>query len=466
MLYYVVVTNAGGMIISLPALVTVGNPSLLAWGWNGCGQFGIGTTSDYNPTPTPVVVAGNVVAGAAGGHHSLFVTADGTLWAMGINSYGQLGKGIWNHTNLPVSVASNVVAVAAGQCHSLFVKTDGTLWAMGDNEYGELGNGTSSGGPNPTPVIVASNVVAVAVGVYHSLFVKTDGTLWAMGDNNEGQLGNGNASGNNPNPTPINVASNVVAVAAGAHHSLFVKTDGTLWAMGANGDGQLGNGTTSYTNRPVNVASNVVAVAAGFYHSLFVTADGTLWTMGDNFFGQLGNGTNSYSPNPTPVSVAGNVMAVAAGYEHSLFTKTDGTLWAMGYNNYGQLGNGTISSNPNPTPVRVPHVSVANIFPADFAQHSLAMGFIQASANVTMGNLVVGLPPQSFTASSANSQQLILQLTGTPSYPYILQSTTNLTPPIVWQSIFTNSADENGNWSFTVTNLTIMPERFYRAVGQ
>jgi len=61
---------------------------------------------------------------------------------------------------------------------------------------------------------------------------------------------------------------------------------------------------------------------------------------------------------------------------------------------------------------------------------------------------------------------LTLQLTGTPSYPYILQSATNLMPPINWQSIFTNPADANGNWSFAVTNLTIMPERFYRAVGQ
>ena len=80
--------------------------------------------------------------------------------------------------------------------------------------------------------------------------------------------------------------------------------------------------------------------------------------------------------------------------------------------------------------------------------------------------LVVGLPPQSFTASSTNSQQLILQLTGTPNYPYILQSATNLTPPIVWQCVFTNCADTNGNWSFIVTNLSGIPAGFYRAVAQ
>ncbi len=139
--YYVVVTNAGGMVISLPALVTVGNPSLLAWGYNSEGQLGNGTTSDAH---TPITVMSNVVAGAAGGGHSMFVKADGTLWAMGYNNYGQLGNGTTNEANTPINVASNVVAVAAGCLYSLFVKTDGTLWGMGNNSRGQLGNGTNN----------------------------------------------------------------------------------------------------------------------------------------------------------------------------------------------------------------------------------------------------------------------------------------------------------------------------------
>ena len=112
--------------------------------------------------------------------------------------------------------------------------------------------------------------------------------------------------------------------------------------MGNNFDGQLGNGTTSgLPTTPVSVASNVVAVAAGYNHSLFVKTDGTLWAMGWNEYGQLGNGTTVDSHYNLPISVASNVVAVAAGFEHSLFVKTDGTLWAMGYNAYGQLGNGT-----------------------------------------------------------------------------------------------------------------------------
>jgi alpha-tubulin suppressor-like RCC1 family protein len=513
--YFVVITNISGMVISLPSMVAVGNPSLLAWGSNDRGQLGNGTTTDAY---TPISVASNVVAGAAGGHHSLFVDTNGTLWVMGSNVYGQLGNGTTvTSTNWPVSVASNVVAVTAGLYHSLFVKTDGTLWVMGYNGSGQLGNGTTSN--TNRPISVASNVVAVAAGYFHSLFVKADGTLWAMGYNNYGQLGNGKTTDAH---TPVSVASNVVAVAAGYYHSLFVKTDGTLWAMGYNNYGQLGNGTTSNTNLPVSVASNVVAAAAGAYHSLFVDTNRTIWAMGWNGTGQFGNGT-TINTN-LPVSVAGNVVAVAAGASYSLFTKSDGTFWTMGYNFNGQLGNGTNNNVPNPTPINLPQLSVANIFPADTANHSLAMGIIKASATVTLGNLnqlytgsaisvtasttppgltvsltyngspnaptnagsytvigvisdpnyygiatntlVVGAAPQGFTAGSVSGQQLILQLAGTPGYPYILQMATNLTPPVVWQCVFTNCADTNGNCNFTVTNLSGVPAGFYRAVGQ
>ena len=88
------------------------------------------------------------------------------------------------------------------------------------------------------------------------------------------------------------------------------------------------------------------------------------------------------------------------------------------------------------------------------------------SVTSALAALTVFLPPQSFSAHSTNNHQLALQLTGTPSYPYILQSATNLSSPINWQSILTNPADATGIWNFTVSNLSDVPKRFYRAVGQ
>ena len=128
-----------------------------------------------------------------------------------------------------------------------------------------------------------------------------------MGYNGGGALG---VIAENP-LTPICLASNVVAVAAGTYYSLFVDSAGTLWTMGSGGDGELGDGTTADSSIPVSVASNVVAVAAGAVHSLFVDNTGTLWAMGDNQQGDLGVGTTTQSNSP--VVVAGDVVSVAGG---------------------------------------------------------------------------------------------------------------------------------------------------------
>ena len=374
--YSVVITNALGMAISIPASLSVTNAALLAWGSNGYGQLGNGTNGPEVYTSLPITVASNVVAMARGGNHSLFVKADNTLWAMGYNASGGLGNGTTMDTSLPVQVTNNVVAVAAGWLHSLFVKTDGTLWAMGYNFAGQLGNGNSGGNASTNrPIQVTSNVVAIAAGGEYSLFVKADGTLWAMGYNNYGQFGNGITGG--ITNWPIMVASNVMAVTASSYHSLFVKTDGTLWAMGNNTDGQLGNGMdgmSASTNLPIQVTDNVVAMAAGNQHSMFVKADGTLWAMGNNGYGQLGAGTLTQTNRP--IVVASNVVTVASGFSHSMFVKADGTLWATGNNGTGQLGDGTTTLSTVPVLVNGGSLLAVSLAKGSEADHSWAIGEI------------------------------------------------------------------------------------------
>lgn len=375
--YSVMVTNAGGLVISRPALVGVGNTFLLDCGYNQNGQLGngqpVGAGYDTKAHPALVPVMTNAVAAAAGANHSLFLTADGRLWGMGYNGDGELGNGTTLNTNQPVTVASNVVAVAAGGAHSLFVKADGTLWAMGFDYYGQLGITISKANATNKPVQVASNVVAVAAGDSHSLFIKSDGTLWSMGLNNYGQLANGTTI---PTNKPILVASNVVAVAAGLYFSLYLKSDNTLWGVGDNRYGELGDGSTVSRSlaAPVLGGSNVVAMAAGPTHVLFLQGDNTLWGMGDNGYGQLGNGTTLKQYTPVATLGGTNVLALAAGNQFSLFLQNDGSAWAMGYNNYGQLGDATTVSRSTPVPTGRNLVASANLFSQESAYHTLAIG--------------------------------------------------------------------------------------------
>jgi hypothetical protein len=141
---------------------------------------------------------------------------------------------------------------------------------------------------------------------------------------------------------------------------VFLKSDGSVWATGVIDAGWMGDGitTTAYTNRLEQIVpSNVVAIAAGQYHNLFLKSDGSLWTVGWNIAGQLGDGTVN-GTNLLEQIVSSNVVAIAGGGEHSLFVKSDGSLWAMGWNNYGQLGDGFVNDSlvpeqifPLPEPV-------------------------------------------------------------------------------------------------------------------
>jgi hypothetical protein len=208
-------------------------------------------------------------------------------------------------------------------------------------------------------------MVAVAGGGSHSLAVKSDGTVWAWGANWSGQLGNGTNTSSNV-PVQVTGLSGVVAVAGGGNHSLALKSDGTVWAWGS---GLLGDGTTTNSNVPVQVTglSGVVAVAGGVDHSLALKSDGTVWAWG---YGLLGDGTTTNSNVPVQVTGLSGVVAVAAGWDHSLTVKSDGTVWAWGRNSLGQLGNG--SNTDSNVPVQVTGLSdVVAVAAGDY--HSMAL---------------------------------------------------------------------------------------------
>jgi len=330
-----------------------GDGTAWAWGYNTVGQLGDGTTTT-RLTPVKVLGMDNAVAVVSGWGHSLALRGDGTVWAWGWNSSGQLGDNTTTERHAPVRVQGleNVVAVACGLDHSLAVRGDGTVWAWGANEYGQLGDNTTDNRHTPVRVLGIENAVAIDGGNFHSFALRGDGTVWAWGRNIFGCLGDGTSTERHT-PVKVDGMENAVAISVGTYHSLALKAEGTVWAWGNNMFGQLGDNTIADRWAPVRVLGmeNVVAVAGGGDHSLALKGDGTVWAWGWNSNGQLGDNTteNRY----TPVRVLGmeNAVAIAGGSEHSLALKGDGTVWAWGFNTVGQLGDGTTTNRW--TPVKV-----------------------------------------------------------------------------------------------------------------
>ncbi len=314
--------------------------------------------------------------------HTVALRDDGTVWAWGLNADGQLGCGDNDDRETPVQVLDTlgvnplegVNAIAAGGGHTLALLFNGRLLSWGHGDAGELGDGETLQKNFPVPVINSEmgHVVEIACGHQHSVALCSDGSVWTWGINNYGQLGRGFTS-STATPFPVRVVgigaegwlTDIVHIDAGYDHCLAVKNDGTVYAWGDNGAGQLGDGSAGgvYRTSPMLVLgvegsgtlTNVTSVSGGRFHSLALKNDGTVYSWGNNSYGQLGNASTAMSTTPVQVvDGAGyltDVISVSAGFSHSVVLKSDGSAWAWGDHSFGQLGNGavppsTMSSHP------------------------------------------------------------------------------------------------------------------------
>lgn len=334
-----------------------------AWGFNLNGELGDGTFTSSTSPVFPGVA--NVTAISVSDTISLAVLSDGTVWSWGGNFYGQLGDGTMLESGVAIRVPglTGLIDVSAGSFHALALAADGKVWAWGEGISGKLGNGAAADSSVPVRVQGLGAVRAIAAGGDHSLAIlASDGSVWAWGANDFGELGNGAGGASVFSAVPVQVPGlvGVVAVAAGAYHSLALKADGTVWAWGINSRGMLGNGTTVDSNLPVQVQglSGVTKIAAGSWHSLALTAAGNVWSWGWNRRGALGNGTLADSPVATLVPGLSGLTFIDGGDWHSLALKGSGALHGWGWNSAGQLGDGTTmdaslpvgSGTPDPIP--------------------------------------------------------------------------------------------------------------------
>jgi alpha-tubulin suppressor-like RCC1 family protein len=321
--------------------------TLWAWGFNGAGQLGDGTTIEKS-VPVKIGNDSNWKTISAGGNSSVAIKTNGTLWGWGDNFWGQLGNGINGDNRFaPVRIGtdSNWKQVSEGSTFTLAIKNDGSLWGWGNNLWGQLGNQTIVTFV-PTRVGNTSDWKTVSAGENHTIAIKLDGTLWAWGLNSKGQLGDGTLI-NKATPVKIGSESNWKSIAIGDSFSVAIKTDGTLWAWGTNDLGQVGNGTFAASSIPTQVGAGNTweSVSVGRYSSFAIKTDGTLWTWGwkiGSVFFDIDNSHNS----PTQVGVDSDWQSSASGQKHTFAFKTNGTLWAWGDDAWGKLG---IDSNLDTT---------------------------------------------------------------------------------------------------------------------
>tara|TARA_R100001594_G_scaffold28253_2_gene53482 strand:+ start:228 stop:2354 length:2127 start_codon:yes stop_codon:yes gene_type:complete len=286
--------------------------TLYAWGANQAGELGLNYAGPTGYRSSPTQVGGTTwVDVQSGYYHAVALKTDGTIWAWGSNTAGQLGlnagdlSGSTGRRSSPTQIGTDTTwgttegKLTGGGANSHAIKANGTLWAWGSNTYGGLGlNQTSSASDNtsflcssPTqlPGTTWSSLSATSGKVKGA--VKTDGTLWVWGETEYGQLGLNQGGPTAKKSSPTQVPGTTWRTFHSANNnSIATKTDGTMWAMGYNASGMVGDNSTVNRSSPTQIPGTTWTgkVAMGSYTVSALKSDGTYWSWGNSYQGSLG----------------------------------------------------------------------------------------------------------------------------------------------------------------------------------
>lgn len=361
---------------------------VFTWGRNYDGQLGNGTTTQINyPSEIGSYFAletdEEIVDIIAGAKHSAAITSLGRLFMWGYNYYGQIGDGSTVNRNLPVDVTSGfslgvgevIAKVSLGEFHSSAITSLGKIYSWGNNAKSQIGIGSWRVGEYfTTPVDINSRFVFfedehpvnLSIGGSHSAIITSRGRVFTWGNNSYGQLGY-IAIGSFEYPTPIEIKGEyetlpgelITKIELGGYFSGALTSLNRVLMWGDNTIGQLGIGTTNYTNEPkltpiditnrfnLNTGEKVIDIVLGTNHSIVLTSEGRIFTWGSNFYGQLGDGTfiDKITPQEItdkfPLNGGEVITVIDATDDFSLVITSDGRIFTWGKNISGLIGDGT-----------------------------------------------------------------------------------------------------------------------------
>ena len=299
------------------------------------GQLGIGNKVNCDEPQELEELDETIVEIAVGDNHVLALTENGTIYGWGLNDKGQVGNGTLADQvskaiviNIYGNELSKIIRVEAPGDNSFAINEDGEIYAWGKDF-----------GSRATKIADAENAIDVST----SYYVKADGNVYDM-----------------ENFERLEIVGKVRTMDEGTDHTVFLTTSGKAYSIGDNTYGQLAIGNTAQVSgveamrkNSTDLFDNISAVEAGERYTVILTTDGKVYTVGINKNGEQGVDP-SVTPDvsmPTQINGIDNVMLISAGYNHMVVAKTDGFAYSWGLNKVGQLGNRSMKNSLTPVMV-------------------------------------------------------------------------------------------------------------------
>ena len=324
------------------------------WGSNNEGQVGNTTPGAHPFQPTPV--AGSLRFAALSAGEGL---------TCGLGAVGELSCwGLWSQeptaTPQPVGGLRVFRVVTAGYALGCALADGGVAYCWGSNPWAGVGDGTLE--TRPTPVAVQTDERFTQIGAGGSFAsgsfacgLSLDGAVFCWGVDGNGELGDGSHEARTL-PGPISDPRSFSSIAVGVTHACALTSGGDAYCWGANWDGEIGDGTHhNWRLTPVRAAEGMAfaSLALGGSHSCALTSDGTAYCWGANGSGQLGDGTFEERDTPVPVSTSMRFASLSLGDTHSCGRTREGAIFCWGNDISGQLGDGSGATGwPIPVLVR------------------------------------------------------------------------------------------------------------------